>query len=117
MTYLEISTKLRKYLLRKYQQICIIRHTCSIKCKYLKNPLRSHFVFGILRVLFVRNKNIEKFFLSRVGILGSCEVKVTRSQQMITFLFIYIHLRYKYYWKAAEKRFPMILTSLKSNKK
>ena len=27
-----------KILLRKYQQNCIIRHTCSIKCKYLENP-------------------------------------------------------------------------------
>ena len=60
----------------------------------------------------MRNKNIEKNVLSRVGVLGSCEVKVTRSRETITFLFIYIHLRY-----AAVKRFPMILTSLKSNKK
>ena len=45
MIYLKISTKLRKYLLRKYQQICIIRHTCSIKRKYLENPWRSHFDF------------------------------------------------------------------------
>ena len=36
MIYLKISTNLRKYLLRKYQQICIISHTCSIECKYLE---------------------------------------------------------------------------------
>ena len=33
------------------------------------------------------------------------------------FFFMYIHLRYEYHWKAAEKSFPMILTSLKLNKK
>ena len=33
------------------------------------------------------------------------------------FLFIYIHLRYEYHWKAAEKNFSMKLTSLKLNKK
>ena len=49
----------------------------------LKNILTTHrdpaLIFGMLIVLYVRNKNIEKFFLYRVGVLGSCEVKVTRS--------------------------------------
>ena len=54
-------------------------------------------IFGMLIVLYITNKNIEKFFLSRVGVLGSWEVKVTRSRQKITFLFIYIHLGYEYH--------------------
>ena len=33
-----------------------------------------------------------------------------------TKLRIYIYLRYEYHWKDAEKSFPIILTSLKSNK-
>ena len=62
MIYLKKLTKLRKYLLRKYQQNCIIRHTCAIKCKYLENPKRSHFDFWHADIPLCKNKNIEKFF-------------------------------------------------------
>ena len=65
---------------------CINRHTCSIK-----NTLKTHrdptLIFGILIVLYMKNKNIEKNFLSGVGVWGSCEIKVTRSCQKVTFLF------------------------------
>ena len=63
MIYLKISTKLRKYLLRKYQQICSIRHTCSIKSKYIKTHRDPTLIFGMLIVLYVRNKNIKNFFV------------------------------------------------------
>ena len=83
MIYLKKSTKLRKYLLGKYQQICMISHTCSIKCKYLQTHRDSTLIFGMLIVLYVRNKNIEKIFCLEWGFWGHA-----RSQQMITFLFI-----------------------------
>ena len=51
MIYLKISTKLRKYLLRKYQQSCIIRYTCSIKCKYLKTYVLKNFIILALKIL------------------------------------------------------------------
>ena len=88
MIYLKISTKLRKYFLRKYQQICIIRHTCSIKCKYLKTHRDPTLIFGLLIVLYVRNKNIEKFFCQSggFGVMRGQGHKVTTKDNF----FIYI---------------------------
>ena len=86
MIYLKILTKLRKYLLRKYQQICITRHTCLIKCKYLKNPYRSQFDFWHAdSSLCEEQKYLKKFFSLEWGFWGHAR---SRSQQKITFLFL-----------------------------
>ena len=86
MIYLKILTKLRKYLLCKYQQICITRHTCLIKCKYLKNPYRSQFDFWHADSSLCEEQKYLKFFFSRVGVLGSCKVKVTTKDNFFIFI-------------------------------
>ena len=118
MIYLKISTKLQKYLLRKYiNKFASLDTPVQYNANTLKNHKDSILIFGMLIVVYVRNKIIEKIFLSRMGVLWSCEVKVPRSEQKITFLFICIYSRYEYHLKAAKKSFPMMLTSLKWNKK
>ena len=49
----------------------------------IQNPT---LIFGMLIILYVRNKNIEKNFLCKVGVLGSSKVKVTTKDNF----FIYI---------------------------
>ena len=72
----------------------------------------------MLIVLYVRNKNIEKKFLNlEWGFWGHARSRSQGHDKRKIFLFVYIHLRYEYHWKAAEKTFSMILASLKSNKK
>lgn len=56
---------------------------------------------NLILVLYVRNENII-FFISRVGVLGSIEMKVTRSIQEVTHI---SRTSYSYHWKAAEKNF------------